>query len=159
MGPAGPMGPKGDTGATGPQGPPGLSGLPPINRFTPTQIVRGAILTCPVTSVTTLASCSGGMKLNGLDVRLGSAEAGAICNAVTGAGFSTASGSGLADVPYFIWNGSNWALASLSVPPMDNLNCHLGAAPTGAVVRRSSTRAGKKVTILSHSRIHGRKGH
>jgi Collagen triple helix repeat (20 copies) len=133
-GPAGPAGPQGAPGATGPQGPAGPAGpqgpagpdgLPPLDRFTATQIVRAAILTCATTAVTaTTASCQG-PKLNGLDVRLAVAEATAICNAVTGSGFSSASGSGTAAVPYFIWDGSNWALASAAVTPMLNLNCLL----------------------------------
>ena len=65
------------------------------------------------------------MKLNGLDIRQGIPEVLAICNAITGAGFQSASGAGLAEVPYFIWNGSNWALASANVPPIDNIVCNL----------------------------------
>src|SRR5512133_1918825 len=56
----------GQTGTQGPQGPPGLSGLPPVDSFTPTQIVRGAILTCTSTSTTATATQCDGPKLNGL---------------------------------------------------------------------------------------------
>jgi hypothetical protein len=65
------------------------------------------------------------MKLNGLDIRLAGAEANAICNAVTGAALSAASGFPPAEVPYFIWNGSNWALASTPNSPLDDLGCFL----------------------------------
>ncbi len=84
QGPAGPTGPKGDAGAQG------LSGLPVVDMFTPTQVVEGAVLTC---STSTATSCSG-LKLNGLDVRLGASEANRICNRVTGAGYVTANGLG-----------------------------------------------------------------
>ena len=157
QGATGPPGPQGETGPTGPQGPPGLSGLPPVGRFTTTQIVRGAILTCASTSVTgTIASCQG-MKLNGLDIRQDIAEILAVCNAVTGAGFTSANGSGVADVPYFIWNGTNWALASANVPPIDNLNC-LGATLASAAAQRSSTRTRSQRKSVIRSNSYGRKG-
>jgi hypothetical protein len=125
QGATGPPGPQGATGPPGPQGPPGLSGLPPIDRFTATQIVRGAILTCASTSVTATSAGCQGMKLNGLDIRLGGAEAREICNAITGAGFNAAAGTPPAEVPYFIWNGSNWALTTALDAPLDDLGCDL----------------------------------
>jgi hypothetical protein len=125
QGATGPPGPQGATGPPGPQGPPGLSGLPSIDRFTATQIVRGAILTCASTSVTATSAGCQGMKLNGLDIRLGGAEAREICNAITGAGFNAAAGTPPAEVPYFIWNGSNWALTTALDAPLDDLGCDL----------------------------------
>lgn len=125
-GPTGPQGPKGDTGATGPQGPPGLSGLPPVDSFTPTQIVRAAILTCTTTSTTATTTQCDGPKLNGLDIRFGTAEANAICNVVTGGGFFFVFSNSPAAVPYFIWNGSNWALSSTAnTNRIVSFACHL----------------------------------
>jgi Collagen triple helix repeat (20 copies) len=172
QGPPGPQGAKGDkgdkgdpgpqgaTGPTGPQGPPGLSGLPPVGRFTATQIVKGAILTCGSTNaIGTTPGCQG-MKLNGLDIGAEgfTATGTAVCNAVTGAGWFLIVFGPPAAVPHFFWNGSNWALSSASAQPMTELYCFVGASSTGAVVRRSSTRAGKKVTIVTHSGAPGRKG-
>ena len=123
-GPTGPQGPKGDTGATGPQGPPGLSGLPPVGRFTPTQIVNAAILTCASASATATTTTCNDPRLNGIDIRFGFPEAGAICNAVAGNGNLAASTSPTAaTVPYFIWNGTNWALASTPVSRIDVMVC------------------------------------
>jgi hypothetical protein len=123
-GPMGPQGPKGDTGATGPQGPPGLSGLPPVDRFTPTQIVNAAILTCASTSATATTTTCNGPRLNGIDIRLDFPEAEAICNAIVGNGnLSAASNPTAATVPYFIWNGTNWALASTPVNRIDVMVC------------------------------------
>jgi hypothetical protein len=124
-GPAGPQGPKGDTGPAGPQGPPGLSGLPPVDSFTPTQIVNAAILTCTSTSTTATTTECDGPKLNGLDIRFGIAEANAICNVVTGGGFSFVFTNSLAAVPYFIWNGSNWALSSTATNRIVSFACNL----------------------------------
>jgi len=124
-GPSGPQGPKGDTGATGPQGPPGLSGLPPVDRFTPTQIVNAAILTCASTSATATTITCNDPRLNGIDIRLDFPEAGAICNAVAGNGnLSASSNPTVATVPYFIWNGTNWTLASATpVNRIDVMTC------------------------------------
>ena len=165
QGPAGLQGPKGDkgdrgdpgpqgtTGPTGPQGPPGLSGLPPVNRFTPTQIVRGAILTCASTSVNTArASCSE-LALNGMDIRFDTPEAQAICNAVTGVGASSVTGQGFAAIPNFIWNGSNWALDSTTgFLRMVGLTCN--RAPSAAAVRIIR----KQPTLSARASTHGRKG-
>lgn len=125
----GPTGPAGPTGATGPAGPPGPQGPvgpsgPTIGQFVPTQIVHGAVLTCASVSTTaTTATCTG-LQIQGHDVRIAAAEANAICQAVTGLGFSSASGSGTATNPYFIWTGTTWALASVATAPMNNLNCN-----------------------------------
>ena len=160
QGPAGPMGPqgsKGDTGAPGPQGPPGLSGLPPINRFTPTQIVRGAILTCVSTSASATSVSCEGMRLNGLDILDQQVAWNAICNAVTGGAFGGAHGFG-APGPFFTWNGSNWVLFLGSGANTQGLTCALGASAANAATRRSSTtrRQGK---FVIRSGTHGRKGH
>ena len=47
-----------------------------------------------------------------MDIRFGLAEGVTICGAVTGPSSVTVFNGGPASVPYFIWNGSNWALAS-----------------------------------------------
>ena len=121
VGPTGPQGPKGDTGATGP---PGLSGLPPVDSFTPTQIVNAAILTCASTSATATTTTCNAPRLNGIDIRLDFPEAEAICNAVAGNGnLSAASNPTAATVPYFIWNGTNWALASTPANRIDVIVC------------------------------------
>jgi Collagen triple helix repeat (20 copies) len=122
-GPAGAQGPKGDTGATGAQGAPGLSGLPPLQRFTPTQIVRAAILTCTSTTSTATSTECASPRLNGIEIRFGSPEANAICNAVFGNNNFGISTSTPATLPYFIWNGSNWALASTAASRIDDINC------------------------------------
>jgi hypothetical protein len=152
-GATGPPGPQGATGPTGPQGPPGLSGLPPVGRFTPTQIVRGAILTCGSTrSDSTITVCEGGMRLNGLDILFDFPEAFAICNAVTGAGARQLSTDALAAVPYFIWNGSNWALDSTRDVRMATLTCNV--SPSAAAARMIR----KQPTSVARSATHGRKG-
>jgi hypothetical protein len=146
QGPPGPTGPqgakgdKGDQGDPGPQGPPGLSGLPapprdwsgrPLpGRFTPTQIVSGAILTCasPSSDLTT-ATC-GDMKLNGLRVYDGSSAGDVICNAVTGAGVQQLRGTADSSYPNFIWNGSSWAVIESTMPyeRILDLSCHQSAS-------------------------------
>jgi Collagen triple helix repeat (20 copies) len=130
-GPQGPQGPKGDTGPTGPQGPQGLSGLPPVGHFTPTQIVNGAILTCASTSEPAGAintNCNG-PKLNGMDIRFGNAEGLAICTVVGAPVFISNTGLTPASIPYFIWNGSNWALSSASgALRIDSIGCTRSSA-------------------------------
>ena len=124
QGPAGPQGPKGATGAAGAQGPPGLSGLPPLHRFTPTQIISAAILTCTSTTGTPTSTTCGDPRLNGMEIRFGGAEAEAICNAIFGNtnwGINTSTPAAL---PYFIWNGSSWALASAAgANRIDGIQC------------------------------------
>jgi hypothetical protein len=147
MGPAGPMGPKRDTGATGPQGPPGLSGLPPANRFTPTQIINGAILTCTSTTGTAGATSCGEPELNGMDIAFAVAAWFTLCAAVNGdirVG-STLIGSGAAAVPYFIWSGSNWALSSAPATRMTSVSCTLAASV--AASRFSTRRIGKQLKM------------
>lgn len=157
-GPAGAQGPKGATGARGPTGtagmtgargptgttgPQGLSGLPPIGRFTPTQIVKGAILTCVSTTTTaTIAECQG-IKLNGLNIRgvPGFNENGnAVCNAVTGDTWEGIAFDPVSAGPQFTWNGSNWALASAAAQPMTVLDCFVSASM--ATLRTSTQRSG-----------------
>jgi hypothetical protein len=159
VGPTGPAGPQGATGPTGPQGPQGLSGLPPVNRFTPTQIVRGAILTCESSSGTATSTTCQGLKLNGSDVttRPGFPEATAICGVIaTGTPGGVVTISGNAAVPYFIWNGSNWALASDTAPRMSNLLCDVSAS---AVAARTSTRmTGGQLRFSVRSSSHSPRG-
>ncbi|MCX4511400.1 hypothetical protein OHA27_14000 [Streptomyces sp. NBC_01619] len=86
--------------------------------------MRGATLTCASTNTTaTISSCSG-PRINGLDIRLALGEAQAICNAVTGLGFSSASGMGVAVNPYVIWTGTTWTLSSAGAAPMQSINCN-----------------------------------
>ena len=120
-GPAGPTGPK---GATGPQGPAGPTGLPPVDRFTPTQIVAGAILACTATSGNATSTTCNGPTLNGMDIRFGIAEAEAICKVIFGnTNFAISTAPTAAKVPYFIWNGTNWALASTAASRIDVIQC------------------------------------
>jgi hypothetical protein len=112
---------QGEQGVPGPAGPAGTSGLEPIGRFTPTQLVAGAVFTCASTSVTeTTATCSG-MKLNGLDVQgstgggdvLQSPAWGEICSVVTGKEWTwpvSHSFAGGIDSEYFGWDGAKWVL-------------------------------------------------
>ncbi|UXY28523.1 hypothetical protein [Streptomyces sp. HUAS TT20] len=86
--------------------------------------MRGATLTCASTTTTTSTATCNGPKINGLDVRLDFPEATAICNFVTGQSFISASGSGTAANPHVIWNGTTWALSSVSATPMLNINCN-----------------------------------
>ena len=142
-GPAGPQGPQGATGPTGPQGPQGLSGLPPVNRFTPTQIIHGAILTCASTSVTATATTCQGIMLNGWVLgatTFAGPEPQTICNAVTGAAPQTYGGTSSVPGPRFIWNGSNWVLTSASGPSVDHITCFLSAS---AARSRSSIQANR----------------
>jgi hypothetical protein len=142
-----------------------LSGLPPVGRFTPTQIVRGAILTCASTSAAGPLGDTGcqGIKLNGLDIRgatggtISFAEANAVCNAVAGGNWSTILFAGTIPGPYFIWNGSNWALASTPAQPIQDLYCFssVSTAASGLSVRR----VGSQVKSISRSGKPGRKGH
>jgi hypothetical protein len=110
-------------GAKGDPGDPGPSDITPaVGRFTPTQLVEGAILTC---STATTNECDG-LKLNGLQVRLSFTEGDLICNTVTGTGFNNGIGVGNADNPHFIWNGTNWELSSTTANPLDDLTCSAG---------------------------------
>jgi hypothetical protein len=120
---------QGPPGADGAQGPAGTNGLEPIGRFTPMQLVAGAVVTCTSTSVTQdleRAICEG-MKLNGLDVHFDSATEGApsvtkICSVVTGAGVGPAPNPDLTS-EYFRWDGAKWVLGTSSVIRADNLTC------------------------------------
>ena len=158
QGPMGPQGPAGPQGATGPQGPAGLGGLPPLGRFTPTQIVRGAILTCASSSGLPFefSSCVG-PKLNGMDIRSGVGEAATICDAVTGPPVSsTPIALGEANLPFFIWNGSNWALHADRTPLMTEVVCEV---PASAAAARTSTRvSGRQLKSPARSSSPSRKG-
>ena len=153
-GSAGARGPTGNTGATGSQGPTGttgpqgLSGLPPVKRFTPTQIIEGAILSCASSSGTATSTTCVGPLLNGMQIEVGFGELITICDAVSG-GFTAAgiSGPSAATVPYFIWNGSNWALSSLVGPTgATNIFCNFPAS--AAPMRTSVQRSGKHLRIF-----------
>jgi len=62
---------------------------------------------------------------------------------------------------YFIWNGSNWALASNPTAPMNNLICNLNGSLTTAAAQRSSTRTSGQVMVVLRSQlrfVHARRG-
>ena len=89
-----------------------MSGLPPVDRFTPTQIIKAAVLTCTSTSASGGVTRCVSPRLNGLEIRFGGGDAETICNAIVGnTNFAIGTGTA-ATAPYFIWNGSSWALAS-----------------------------------------------
>jgi hypothetical protein len=94
----------------------------PFGVFQNTQIIKGVLVTCNgITNTATTSACTG-MALNGSAVRLASTEANLICAAVTGLGFFTASGAGVA-TPHYFWNGTQWAGSAGTVAPMQNLTC------------------------------------
>jgi hypothetical protein len=115
----GPQGPAGADGAPGPQGPAGTSGLAPIGRFTPSQLIAGAILTCETTDIRTLTGGSEPVdaaicdlpKLNGLGIASDNGTRSAICNVVTG---NAPVGGGLTNNPpeLFRWDGAKWVLGA-----------------------------------------------
>jgi hypothetical protein len=118
---------QGDAGEQGEAGPQGDAGAPApepvLGQFLASQIVKGVVLTCAtVTTQTSTVTCTG-MKVNGLDARLAPAEANVICGAVTGKGYSTASGMGVVAAPFMLWNGSAWALGTGSTSPMNTIVC------------------------------------
>jgi collagen triple helix repeat protein len=147
-GPTGAPGMTGARGPTGTTGPQGLSGLPPVNRFTPSQIIDGAILTCASASGTATATSCAGPLLNGVDIAVSIGALLAICDALTGATqtFSSISGSVAAAVPFFIWNGSNWALSTASATRASNVTCTLSAS--AAASQASIRRSGRKLKIV-----------
>jgi hypothetical protein len=125
-GPTGATGASGETGPTGPTGPQGPADLLPLDAFTPTQLVQGAILTCASTiNTATFALCDASPKLNGMDIRASFIEANRICATVTGAIAFAISGSGLAGNPHFIWTGTAWALSSAPASPLISIECNL----------------------------------
>jgi Collagen triple helix repeat (20 copies) len=158
-GATGPPGPQGATGPIGPQGPPGLSGLPPVGRFTATQIVRGAILTCTSTSVNATSASCGGIKLNGLDIAREGDASTVVCNAVTGSDWIARAFNAAPTFPNFTWNGSNWVLSSAAPNIVTSLICAGATSPTSAAAQRSSTRTRREVNIVARSSSHGRKRH
>jgi hypothetical protein len=59
-----------------------------------------------------------------MDIRFNIPEAEAICNVIAGnsnLGISTAPAP--ATIPYFIWNGTDWTLASTPVSRIDVIQC------------------------------------
>jgi collagen triple helix repeat protein len=153
-GPTGARGPTGNTGATGSRGPTGdtgpqgLSGLPPVKRFTPTQIIDGAILSCASSSGTATSTTCVGPMLNGMQIEVGFGELITICNAVGGVPFGAMGGTSAATAPYFVWNGSNWALSSSAGPTAaTNMFCD-GFSASAAPSRTSVQRSGKHLRIV-----------
>lgn len=125
----GAQGAQGAQGVAGAQGDAGAQGAPPaelvLGQFLASQVVKGVVVTCASATVNaTVASCTG-MKVNGIDARLGAAEASAVCNAITGKGYNSASGSATAATPYMVWTNGAWALQDTgSVAPMQNVHCN-----------------------------------
>jgi hypothetical protein len=110
---AGAAGPAGPPGATGPAGP--STELPPVGLFTPTQIVKDAILTCASTD--NGAEC-GGPKINGLPMDVSGATQ--ICLTVNGTAVDQVLALGIPPTnpptpgPLgFHWDGSNWTIIEL----------------------------------------------
>ena len=123
----GSIGPQGLQGLQGPPGENGASGAttePMLGRFLATQIVKGAVLTCAGTSLTASTATCTGAKLNAVDMRLAPAEANLVCQAITGSGFNSASGAGVAGDPHLTWNGTTWTLGTGTTAPMQNINCN-----------------------------------
>jgi hypothetical protein len=120
-GPAGPTGPTGATGATGPVGPAGPSGLATVGQFTPTQIVKGGILTC----VTYNSSSCTGPKLNGLDLSGSSfsVTASTICATVKGGSVSSSLLGSTAMALRFVWNNTDWALETATAQSISSVMC------------------------------------
>lgn len=120
----GDRGEAGDAGAKGDQGDAG-TGTPELKLgfFAGSQLVGGALLTCTtVDNASATESICKGLKLNGLDVRLGPNEANTLCMPVTGKGYSSASGIGTVSSA-LAWTNGAWSLVSGNTSPMGNLNC------------------------------------
>jgi hypothetical protein len=115
---------QGETGDAGPQGDAGANAAEPVfGQFLASQIVKGAVLTCATFSSTATTVTCNGMKLNGLDVRLGPTEANVVCNAATGRGYNSASGMGV--VPQGLsWTAGAWTFSPSSMSPMNNVTCN-----------------------------------
>jgi hypothetical protein len=120
-----------------------------VNRFTPTQIINAAILTCDSASGDANVTSCVGPKLNGMDIAAGTAGWFRICTAVTGAvrGGSFLTSSGPAAIPNFIWNGSNWALSSASAGRVVNIGCTLTGAVVGSPIL--TRRFGAKLKVMA----------
>jgi hypothetical protein len=119
-GASGAPGAPGAPGVQGPQGPP--LQLPPVDQFTPFQIVNGAILSCGSTFNNELNAICNDMTLNGMQVYEDFPTEIAICTAVTGNGV-IASGVDTLTLPAFIWNGSNWVLRSTAGTRLSGIGC------------------------------------
>lgn len=126
-GAAGAQGAQGIQGIQGAQGAQGDAGAPAIEpvlgQFLPSQVVKGAVLTCTSVSATATAVTCNGMKLNGLDLRLSPVDANVICGAVSGKGYNTANGLGTTSSFVSFTNGT-WAIGTGTVSPMQNLVCN-----------------------------------
>ncbi len=86
--------------------------------------MKGTLLTCTSTSSTTATTSCVGLKVDGLDAGLASAEANAICNAMTGASYNNAGGNGSTTAPYMTY-ATGWVVATTgSTAPMQNLTCN-----------------------------------
>jgi len=97
---------------------------PVLGRFVGSQIVHGAIVTCESVATDENVSECRGLKVNGLDVRIGDGEIRTICQAVTGLDYFITNGAGVVRDPFMIWNGASWAIGSGSSAPMHNLSCN-----------------------------------
>lgn len=99
------------------------TGLGILGQFVPTQVIDGAIVTCTTFSLNTLYAVCDGLKLDGLDVALGTASANAICAAVTGKSAGAFQQGSASTNPYFSWDGTNWVLNSGTTNSISGLFC------------------------------------
>lgn len=124
-GPPGPPGPPGADGTPGATGPAGPSGLKPVGLFTPTQIVKSAIVTCSSTSVSVGNAYCFGVLVNGIDLSINSngGSGNAICGTVTGGGWTYQAYGGATSTPKFMWNGTDWVIDNTSAGLIVNIGC------------------------------------
>jgi hypothetical protein len=86
-----------------------------VHRFTPMQMVHGAVLTCGGAELTSQSTICREPKLNGLGVVAGWDEPSAICAAVTESGVMSVNGGIGPAVPAFTWDGSKWAVTTTTL--------------------------------------------
>lgn len=116
QGDAGPQGIQGDAGAPAPE--------PVLGIFAPSQVVKGAVVTCGTINTTATTVECRTMKVNGMDVYLGPTEAGVICSGVTGKGYNSASGMGVVASPWLKWSNNAWTIGTGNASPMQNVTCN-----------------------------------
>lgn len=116
------QGTQGQQGIQGEPGPQGTSGLVAVGRFTPTQLVEGAVLTCTSTSVNADFTACANAKLNGIDLPYSQAAADAICAVITGKG-NVGISSPQNSSPVFAWNGATWVLDPTGFGGLTELKC------------------------------------
>jgi hypothetical protein len=94
--------------------------------------------------------------LNGITIGYTGVEANAICNAVTGAGFTFAGGLLSAPGPRFIWNGSNWVITSTTGLSLERVGCSLSASAAASRFLTRTTRS--QLKWAARSGTQGQKG-